>query len=214
VIAAAHIARDVEVVVKSGDHLFTLRARVRCATAREGIMVHEAATRLDDDDAWEVLRQVILSWLPLRLASVLTSNTFSRANAARVVQRLLTVGVPAPEKAQHDEDVEAAKMRARRIGWASTVRDYRHLCGGSLDEPWPFFISQVAGLDELRAREQASWMMAYAAVRSDKPQGRNRILSRAGYTETLTDLSEEEKQQRAAEGWANLMRMAGGGGKA
>lgn len=210
-LASAFITRDVEVVVQGDGHLFALRGQVRPATAREGVMIIELYQKaLDDDAAWEVLRQVILGWLPLRMASMLTSKTFKRENALKVAVTLLTVGVTPAEKADHAEAQEKAGDKVAREGWDSIIRDYRHLAGGTLDEPWAYFLQQVAGLDRLRARAEASFMNAYLSSRAESASNRNHILIRAGYKRTWEDMSQEEREEEDNAGWATLYAQARG----
>lgn len=210
-LASAFITRDVEVVVQGDGHLFALRGQVRPATAREGVMIMELYEQaLEDDGAWEVLRQVILEWLPLRIASMLTSKTFKRENALRVAITLLSVGVTPAEQANHDEAEEKASEKVAREGWDSILRDYRHLVNGSLDEPWAYFVRQVAGLDRLRARAEASFMNAYLSSRAESAASRNRIFIRAGYKRAWEDMTEDEREAEANAGWAALYSQARG----
>lgn len=205
-IVSTWIPRTVEVRVLVGDgryaHLGSYR--VRPATAREGISVMETyqLAVTGDEDALMVVREIIRGWLPIRLSSQLTSQRFKPVNMIRILVGLLSVGVD--DRAKHEADQKKVETKVREMGWDHVVRDYRHLVHGSLDEPWPWFLSQAAGLDELRARAELSFMRAYGSVRSPKDGGRNSIAKRAGYGEDWEKMSMAEKAKRGQEGLEKL----------
>ena len=111
------------------------------------------------------------------------------------------------------EDISALsahELEQRIARLEADLRDYRHLVNGSLDEPWAYFVRQVAGLDRLRARAEASFMNAYLSSRAESAASRNRIFIRAGYKRAWEDMTEDEREAEANAGWAALYSQARG----
>lgn len=195
---------EVRVLVGDGRYAHLGSYRVRPATAQEGISIMETFQMAiaGDEDAWEVIRHVIHGWLPLRLATQLTAQRFKRVNAIRVAVGLLGVGVQ--NRRQYETDKKKVDQAAADLGWDTVVREYRHLMSGTLQEPWPFFLSQAAGIDELRARNEVSFMRSYGASRASEAGPRQNVFRRAGFGEDWSKMSKAEKQQRVQEGLDRL----------
>lgn len=173
---------------------------VREPTAREAIVVLSHYADAEDDETWQALRLVLLNWLPLRLASVITAPSFNRQNAMRVALSLLAMGVRDAEK--YGREKKKAEGKAKEMGWERVIAEYRHVLNGSEDEPWPDFLSGCARIDEVRARDELGLINAtvgavVTALGGKGPKGiYDRILERLGIEPEPEGMTHEEQMEK------------------
>lgn len=196
--ASAFLQREVEVLVLRADRSGRLHTGgghfvVRPPTVREAVVlieVLEAASGEGEDahDAWFAARQVLRSWLPPSLASLLAAEATDRASAVDAVAALLQVGVPAAGvgAGRFDEAERALRLRARSESWSAVIADFASVYGyDPLGLPFPHFVLQHALLDEARAKHE---LALYRALTLASPYGEaeeharryDRLLVRAG----------------------------------
>lgn len=149
-----------EVTVRAGGRVRTFY--VHPPAAGQAIAIIEAAQTAEgaegEDERAAAVAYIFSEarqWMPLTLASLITSKGFPQDRAIRTVLSLLTAGAPAPRKAAKMQ--EEAEAKARRVGWTEIVAEYMHAYGQSLDEalrtPFPAFLALTSRIERIRAAE-------------------------------------------------------------
>lgn len=189
---------EVEPVAVGPDGAYSLGTfHIRHPTAREAICIIENAEA--GEDGWYAVKNALRSWLPFRLYSILVSERMSRRGALKIASALLSVGIPEAEKAAHEKRKKKAEAR-----WGEMIAMYRHLYPmGSLDEPFPFWLSQLMEMDRVRSRDTIEHFTAAALAQTGSKDGIAALQRRAGHEE---EYDEEEALRRQK---ASLERLKG-----
>lgn len=191
--------RELSVSVRTDEGSVPLGTyRVELPTARQAISLIQAEQA---EGGWPVAREIILEWLPVRLASQLVGSRFKRENAMAVAKRLMAAGLPEDFfKAQSE-----VREDARETGWSTLVARYRYYLNGDLDDPWPYFVRQIREIDRIKAEEEMSFITAYGTARTGNRDAMDSLWKRRGFNpKKLSELSDEEL---AEESQKNLERF-------
>ena len=189
-LASSFISRDVRVATAGGVDLGTYR--VRPPSAREAITLIEVCEGEVSEDAFLAASDVLRTWLPARLWSLLLSRAFTRRAALEVALSLLSVGLP-------DGNAEReTKKRAYRRSWDSVCAEYLHVYpSASLDDPWPLFVERCMRIDEIRAKASLDHFMGAAVASTGK--GLDSLQQRAGFEEVYDEEAAMAEQMRNLE---------------
>ena len=108
----------------------------------------------DEDDAWQ-LRQLLMGWLPLRLASTLTARLAEPASVARDVLELVNRGLPASPETE-DKKPKLTFEALARAPWDLMAADVAHVWNLSVEDvftlPFPKFVLLQIRLSAADAR--------------------------------------------------------------
>jgi hypothetical protein len=138
----------------------TVRAALGLFAIVEGI---EAGHRSEI----ESFRRISIDWLGPEIGEFLFSRNFPFEKASSKVLELLSLGYE--KKETYTEDLDELETQARETSWQSILADYRYAYKSNdpLSETWTFFLSQFAEIPRLRARDQHSFIVAYAALKGE-----------------------------------------------
>lgn len=185
-ISSSFIEREVEVLVRTNSGPVSLgRYRVEPPSVRQAITVLQAQ---EIEDGWPVAREVILEWLPLRLASEITSRRFKPEKAIQIASTLIRVTLPPGLEDQAEETED----RASRESWAQMIARYRHWYGGSLDDPWPLFVSTFRRIDAVKAEREIMYLTAIGGALAGDRDMIESIYERRGIAKEDMKRSDEE----------------------
>ena len=132
----------------------------------------------DDEQTKPRLQAVLDGWLPDDLRQLLSEMRWD--TCIETVSCILKSCEP-DEKAteeEKDKDWERSEVSLMKV-----IAEYRVTYDASLkeilDEPWPFFLRQIAVMDYARAMQELSNLGWYAAAKDEKAL--SRLIRRAGF---------------------------------
>jgi hypothetical protein len=158
---------------------------VRPPSLEEALRVLDAieAVRENEDEAWSMLRDVCLGWLPHEVCVLYFGNNAVPFATVSDIQELLAAGVQNRER--HKKDAAAVEEEAQTRSWFAVIADYSDALNTPalevLKTPFPFFIALCAEALRLQERRKADVTIGYVIAKSGGDLFQD-LMKAAGYT--------------------------------